>query len=379
MSQLLHLSEVNYFDNCATTRVTDEVAEIVKHFSIQNYFNPSAQYAVGVSVANEVENARQKILQTLGSSNGRLVFTSGGTEAINLGIRCINPGQGKIISTLGEHSAAYTPLKQLKDSGCDVEFLGLNSDGSINISALDRAVSKSKTAGIVISHVNSETGAVNDVAGISRLVKSVLPNCVVVCDGVQAVGKIAFCLDLMNVDAYALSGHKIHAPKGIGALWVKNINKLKPLILGASQEYEKRGGTLNVSGIMALGRAIEDAVTKCSELAAKFVKFKQLILERLKPSDFIQVCTASAPSILTLAFASVQGETLMHMLAQKQQIVGIGSACNSKIKLSRGIQALNLPDKYQSGVIRISFSRYNDLRQVEKLADEIFANLSQIK
>lgn len=374
MSQSLHLNKINYFDNCATTQVSSDVQEIVSKYNICQYFNPAAQYSVAVTMLKEVEEARQNILKNLGASNGKLIFTSGGTEAVNLAIRCINTRQGKIISTQGEHSAAYNTLKILKDNGCDVEFLGIKPSGAVDIDLLIKNINE-KTAGVVITHVNSETGAINDIRTISKRIKEIEPNCVIICDGVQAVGKIALNMDQLNVDAYALSGHKIHAPKGVGALWVKNINKLSPLIVGSSQEYDKRGGTLNVSGIMALEKAIESSVGLISELDIRCKKFKQVVLDSLREIDHLVICPDAAPNILTLAFSAVQGETLMHMLATNMFIVGIGSACNSKIKLSRGIAALNLAPKYQNGVIRISFSKFNTLEQVNELASCIVKHL----
>lgn len=373
---------IYYFDNCATTRVDNEVVDIMNRYQTENYFNPSARSTFSLNVANQMAASRGKIAKLLGAQDpAEIYFTSGGTESDNIAIHgCLRAKSGNIVVTASEHSAVYNTVNQLASKGYEIRLANVTADGHIDV---DDFISKcdEKTVLACFMHVNNETGAINDVKLINNLVKQKCPRAVTFSDGVQAVGKISVNLRNLGVDMYTFSGHKIHCAKGTGVLYVSQKCRITPLVYGGGQERGLRSGTENVAGAVALSTALEVALGNLCSNAENFKRYKQIIRSHLQSlNNYKENCTQNcSPAIMSLAFADIKGEVLLHMLEKYDIIVGTGSACSSKNKRSRIAAAIGLDDKYIEGIIRISFSKYNDDEQVEYLAEKIVECVTELR
>lgn len=364
---------IHYFDNCATTRVDDEVMQIITNYATENYFNPSARSSFSLNIANDVANARASIAKCLGVTDKELYFTSGGTESDNLAIfGSLRFKKGNVVVPSIEHSAVYNTAAELSNRGYDVRIADVLPDGHIDVDDLISKVDNN-TLLVCFMHVSNETGAVNDIKRINMLVKSVNPNAVTFSDGVQAVGKIPVNLRYSGVDLYSFAGHKIHASKGIGCLYVKSGVRLNPTVFGGGQEHGMRSGTEYVGGIVGMARALQLAAARLNDNTQSYNGFKQVIRDGLGQIPYWRENCVNdvSPAIMSLAFADIKGEVLLHMLEKYDIIVGTGSACSSKNKQSRMAKAIGLDGNYSEGVLRISFSKYNTLDEVRLLADKL--------
>ena len=372
---------IHYFDNCATTRVDDDIVETLVQYHTNKYFNPSARSSFSLGIANDIALAREKVAKSIGASNTEIFFTSGGTESNNLAILgSLRLKRGNVVVTQAEHSSAYNTVTELTNRGYEVRCANVLSDGHIDV---EDFVSKidNETLLACFMHVNHETGAINDVRKINALVKEKNPKTVTLSDGVQAVGKIPVNLRYLGVDLYSFSGHKIHCTKGIGGLYVKNGVKLTSTVFGGGQERGLRSGTEYVGGIIALSLAIQKAQNLIDNNSKKFEDYKNIIRQALvNVPDWKENCvTGASPAIMSLTFADVKGEVLLHMLEKYDIIVGTGSACSSKNKQSRIARAIGLGSNYAEGVLRISFSKYNTQEEVELLAEKLAECVLQLR
>lgn len=372
---------IHYFDNCATTKVDEDVMRIITEYATEKYFNPSARSSFSLGIANEIACARAKISKLLSAQDKELIFTSGGTEADNLAIfGSLREKKGNIIASAIEHSAVYNTVHSLSDRGYEVRFAKVLSDGHIDVDdLLDKVDCNTKL--VCFMHVSNETGAVNDIKHINGLIKQKNPNAVTFVDGVQAVGKVPVNLRYFGVDMYSFAGHKIHASKGVGCLYVKSGVHLNPTVFGGGQERGMRSGTEYVGGIVGLARAVEAAQQNLQQNSEKFCNYKEIIREQLNDiDDWQENCTKNvSPAIMSLAFADIKGEVLLHMLEKYDIIVGTGSACSSKSKHSRLSQAIGLADRYAEGILRISFSKYNTADEVKLLADKLAVCVKELR
>jgi len=374
-----------YFDNAATTKMYPECVYEMQKWAEYDYFNPSALYKPSVEVKKAIDGARKTLLKYLkGSTSGRLIFTSSGTEADNLALFGSKKWNGAgIVVGDGEHDAVRAAALELKSKGYNVKFSPINRDGSVNMEKLEQLLDEN-VAFVSIMHVSNETGAVNDIASISKLVRKKSPRALFHSDGVQAFGKVSVNLAAWDVDLYSISAHKLHGPKGIGALYLKNGVNLKPLIFGGGQEDGLRSSTENTPAIMAF----EIAADKYFENIEDNNNKKRVIFERLSnlilryaPDTVIISPENGAPHILTVAFKDVRGETLLHALEEYQIYVGIGSACSSK-RESRFKQLLGLDESHKEGIVRFSFSEFNEISDADTAAEKIkecFEKLSKYK
>lgn len=364
---------IHYFDNCATTKIDDEVLGIISKYQSEVYFNPSARSNHSLQVANDLANAREQTAMLLGAFGKEIYFTSGGTESDNIGIfGSVRAKSGNIVATASEHSAVYNALMQLQNKGYEIRLAKVLSDGHIDIDDFASKVDQN-TLLACFMHVNNETGAVNDVKKIHDSVKSVNAKTITFSDGVQAVGKVPVDLHALGVDIYTMSGHKIHAGKGTGVLYVKNGVRVNPIVYGGGQEFGIRSGTEYVGGAIALPVALNKAVVALKTNAQKFCDYKQKIRESLADiPDWRENCTENcSPSIMSLAFADIKGEVLLRMMEDDGVIVGTGSACSSKNKQSRIAKVINLPIRFSEGLIRISFSRLTTDEDIAALTQSL--------
>ena len=367
-----------YLDNAATTKPSESALKQAEKFNSDLFFNPSALYRYGLTVAKEIKNAKETILRHLGSTNHEVIFTSCGSESDNMAIFGAVK-RGVFITSAGEHSAVYKSFLELKNLGKEIYFAPLNSDGSVNELELYRLIKEHKTTFVSIMHVNNETGAINNVNEIAKNIKAIDKSIIFHVDGVQAYGKIPFKLS-SNIDLYSISAHKINALKGTGALIKRKNLNVSPLIIGGGQENGLRSGTENVFGIKVFEYASIEHYKNISNDFENVKKLKEYITENLNKEIFTIISSNnSSPYILSISAKGIRGEVLMHSLEEQGVIVGNGSACSSKNRYSRVIEACGYPKDILDGVVRISFSTYTTIEEVENATNIINQTAEKLK
>lgn len=372
-----------YLDNSATTQVRDEVAKFEYDCSREMYFNPSSVYAAGVAVRAELDTARATIMNCLDAPrDGKVYFTGSATEANNTILRGLAKKNKKILVGAGEHPSVYETAKSLKNDGYEVEFVKLQTNGLLDIEHLNSLLDD--TVGLVsFIHVSNETGAINDIAEISKLIKSKSPKCIVHCDGVQAFLKIPFSLSETLVDAYTISSHKIHGPKGVGAFYIRNGININPIMLGGGQEGGVRSGTENAPAILAFVLACKIMASKLQQNYAHALELKNLLIKNLseKCTDFSinSLSAPTSPNILSVAFAGVKGEVLLHALESHGVLVSTGSACSSKLSGNRVLQAMGQSPSVIEGNIRFSFSEFNTADEIIMTVNYLAEELTKLR
>lgn len=372
-----------YFDNAATTRPSASALDKARKFNEEEFFNPSALYKGGLNATVALKQARETVLKTLGASGSEkeVIFTSCGSESDNTAIFGA-VRRGVFVTDKGEHSAVYKCFAELKTRGFDTEFIDLNKDGGVNVEQLLNCVKEKKAGFVSIMHVNNETGAINDVNFIADRLKEINPKVVFHSDGVQAYGKLPYRIG-KNVDLYSISAHKIGGLKGVGALIKRKGLNLFPLIFGGGQENGYRSGTENVFGIKVFEYAATERYSVIKENFEKVSKIRQFIAENLDKSVFTVISdiseNKSSPYLLSISAKGLRGEVLMHELETCGIIVGNGSACSSKNRYSRVIEACGYDAETLDGVIRISFSPENTAEEAKEFADKVNVAANKLK
>ena len=364
-----------YFDNCATSRADDDVMAILDKYQRETYYNPSARSSFSLAVARELKSARESIAKTMGVTADEIYFTSGGTESDNIAIFGSGKSKsGNVVVTASEHSAVYNAVMKLGDRGYEVRLANVTCDGHIDA---DDFVSKvdDNTVLACFMHVNNETGAINDVKNINRLVKAVNPRTLTLSDGVQAVGKIHVNLRSLGVDFYSMSGHKIHGSKGTGFLYVKRGTKCTPILFGGGQENGMRSGTENVPGIAGLAKAAEMLYSRFDEDHARLCACKRRFIEGVRELDQVTVNgllpdapygEGTAAHIVSVSFAGVRSEVLLHALEDKGIYVSAGSACSAhKPQPSAALKAIGVDKSLLDSTIRFSFSVFTTEEEID--------------
>lgn len=359
-----------YFDNAATTKPDEKSLKLAEKYLLQEFYNPSALYAEGHRVNLDLKQAAVNILSPIGDANNfSVIFTSGGTEADNQAVFC-GGKRGNIVTTLGEHSAIYSAVNEIKQRGIEVRFANLNSDGSVDIEHLLSLVD-SKTSLVSVIHVNNETGAINDVTQISRLVKAKNQYTLFHSDGVQAYGKIPFRLS-SDIDLYSIGAHKIGGIKGCGALIKRKNLVLKPLIFGGGQQQGLRSGTENIFGIKCFEFASVNRHAELNENFKNVQKINELVRSGLDGNLFKIISPSNgSPYILTVSAVGLRGETIMHEADDDGLIIGTGSACSSNAnkRYSRVILACGYKENIADGVLRLSFAPENTLNEAQEAVE----------
>ena len=369
-----------YLDNAATTAMYPECLDSFKKYGVEKFFNPSAVYAPSVEVSRVLKEARREILSALHAPDGTVVFTASGSEADNLALfGSRKPKGGKIVTTAGEHSAVINSAAELSARGYEVVYAPLLPDGKVNIEEFEKLLDESVCL-VSVMHVNNETGAVNDLKAVSKLVRRLSPSAIFHSDGVQGFLNVETNLKDMDVDLYSMSAHKIHGPKGVGAKKKKKGIRVLPIVFGGGQEYGIRSATENVPGIDAFRVAVE--IGRKNFAAAK--EHKKQILSYLreeigKMDDVILVSNPDSPHVLTVTFKDVRGEVLMHALESHGIFVGIGSACSSKKGVSRFKDLLGLDKGYDEGIVRISVSENTSHADAEALVEALSVEVPKLR
>ncbi len=365
-----------YLDNAATTKPNENALRLAEEYLYEKFYNPSAMYLEGYALQGELKKARSALLSFVASETDfELVFTSCGTEADNHAIfSCAK--RGNAVTTSGEHSAVHACFVELKNRGViDARFAPLNKDGSVNEEKLLELVD-AKTSFVSVIHVNNETGAVNDINRLAKLVKAKNPRAIFHSDGVQAFGKIPFRL-AKEVDLYSISAHKIGGLKGVGAIIKRKSLALSPLLYGGGQESGKRSGTENVFGIMQFAFAAKEKFAGIKEDFARLKVYERILTDGLDKDVYtILSGESSSPYVTSISAVGLRGEILLHMANDKGLIIGTGSACssNAKNRYSRVILACGVDEKTADGVLRVSFcerTTEEEVREAVSILNEL--------
>jgi cysteine desulfurase len=353
-----------YVDNNATTPVAPEVFEAMEPFFHDLYGNPSSMHFKGGEVQKASAEAREKVADLIGASPDEIVFTGCGTESDNAAIQGTlesYPEKRHIISTRVEHPAVWTLCKHLEKKGYRVTMLSVDREGNLDLDELRAAISDN-TALVSIMYANNETGVVFPIEEIGQIVKS--RGVPFHTDGVQAVGKIPLDMKRSTVDMLSLSGHKLHAPKGIGVLYIRRGTKFSPLLIGGHQEKGRRGGTENIPYIVGLGKA--------SELRFLTDKLEQGLLERIPDTLVNGDREHRLPNTVSLSFEYVEGESILLLLSNLGICASSGSACTSgSLEPSHVLRAMGVPFTAAHGSIRFSLSIYNTDEDIDYILEQL--------
>src|SRR5256885_481655 len=374
-----------YLDNNATTRVAPEVFEAMRPYLTETYGNPSSAHSLGQRMKSAVERAREQVAELIGAAEtSEIAFTSCGSESDNWAIGGWleqNPTRRHIITTRVEHEAVRNLCAHLAEIGCEVTWLEVNESGQLNLNDLRRALRRD-TGIVSVMLANNETGVLFPIEEIGKIVRE-NSDAVFHVDGVQAVGKIPINLKETNVDLFALSGHKLHAPQGIGVLYIRNGVRLPPFIMGGGQESGRRAGTSAVPNIVALGAACE--LARNSEVHEGIEclrnKLEDTILSQIPNARLNGTADRSKrlPNTSNISFEYVEGENILLHLDRVGICVSTGSACHSTTKESSPtLRAMNVPYTAAHGSIRVSLGRYTTDEEIDitlRVLPEIIARL----
>lgn len=359
-----------YLDNSATTKPYKEVVEKMVHALEEEYANPSSLHRKGVEVEKSIKKIRQDIAKTIGAKDKEIYFTSGGTESNNTIIRSVanlhKKRKNHIISTEIEHPSVLNTLKDLEEDGFEVTYLKVDGFGKISIEDLKNAITD-KTSLVTVMHVNNEVGTIQPIQEIGKYLKSLSDKVYFHVDAIQSYTKINFRPSRYNIDFMSVSGHKFHGPKGIGFMYIKENNRIKPMFTGGGQEIGIRSGTENVPGIYGLGEACKIATNKLDEKIEKINRLKNLLKEEISNNiEDIKINSVEdgVCHILNISFKDIRGEILLHYLEQRDMYVSTGSACSSKKKGSHVLNAMNLSKDEIEGAIRFSLSDLNTEEEI---------------
>ncbi len=371
-----------YFDNSATTRCSEGVQDIVMKTFMEDYGNTSSLHLKGMEAEKYIKEARNRISRTLKVNEKELIFTSGGTESDNLaiiGAAMANQRAGKhLITTKIEHAAVSGPMHFLEEQGFNVTYLNVDARGMISLEELRDAVTE-ETILVSIMYVNNEIGAVEPIAEAAKIIKEKNPNTLLHVDAIQGYGKFIIHPKKLGIDLLSVSGHKIHGPKGVGFLYVKEKTKLKPIIFGGGHQKGMRSGTENVPGVAGLGQAAMEAYENFEEKQAYLYGLRQAFIQGLADVEWAHIngspnCSGvaedempvAAPHIVSVSFDKVRSEVLLHALEDKGIYVSAGSACASnKPAISETLKSIGVKQEYLDTTVRFSFSNYNTMEEVE--------------
>lgn len=372
-----------YLDNSATTRPFDEVIDKMSACMREEYFNPSAVYAPAMLAGRILTETREAIASQLGG-RVKVVFTSGGTEADNLALlgtaRALRGRKGHFITTKVEHPAILETAVELERLGHSLTYIGVDEEGTVDVDALVDAV-REDTALVSVMQVNNEVGAVMPIEEISRRVKEKNPRTLIHVDGVQGFMRVPMHMNRMGVDLYSLSGHKIHGPKGIGALAMSDRARPLCIAFGGGQENGLRSGTENVPGIAGLGQAVR-AFARLDDPASDMMELKMRLRDGILqavPDAKVNGPTGGAPHILNVTFP-VKGEVLLHALEGAGILCSTGSACAShKKSASHVLTAMGVPDKEIDGALRFSLCPMNTPEEIDETVAQIRKSVEMLR
>lgn len=373
-----------YFDNSATTKTESSVLETYKTVSETYFGNPSSLHQLGEQSQQLLTQSRKQIAQIMNVSEDEIYFTSGGTEGDNLAIKGtafekINYGR-HIITSLTEHPAVIKSMQQLEALGWNVTYLSVDQEGKISLEELKKAMTK-ETVLVSLMAVNNETGSIQPIKEVGEILEH-YPSVHFHVDAVQAIGKIELDLDLSRIDLAVFSGHKFHAPKGTGFIYIKKGRKIAPLLSGGGQEAALRSGTENVPGNVALAKSLRLLMENKRENLSRLVDMKTRLTEYLSALEKVTVFSPedSAPHIICFGIENIRGEVVVHALEKNDIYVSTTSACSSRKRDKiHSIKEMGYKKEEAESAVRISLSHKNTEQEVD-VFKEVFNQIhSQLK
>lgn len=377
------LMDLLYLDNNATTRVAPQVLDAMLPYLTQWYGNPSSVHRFGQRSRQGLEEARAQMAQLIGCSDQELIFTSGGTEAINTAIRGVlatRAPRRKIVVSTVEHSATRQLCRELAMNGIEIVEVGVDRAGALDMNHL-RSFVDDQIALVSIMWANNETGVLFPVEQIAAICRE--RSVPFHCDGVQAAGKIRVDVRAAGVDLMSLAAHKFHGPKGTGALYVRRGVRLQPLIIGGAQERQKRGGTENVAGIVGMGKAAEladAALAQMPEVAALRDRLEREILTTIQ-GTYVNGCTdMRLPNTTNIAFARLEADAILLLLSERGICASAGAACSSgSLEPSHVLRAMGIDERIAHGAVRFSLSRYTTAAEISHTIDGLAGVIQRLR
>lgn len=361
-----------YFDNSATTKVLDCVKDAVVDAMCVNYGNAAAKHRKGVEAENLIREAKKAIADTLKVQEKEILFTSGGTESNNtalIGMALANRRAGKHLITTGvEHPSIYNTMSFLEEMGFEVTYLPVDHLGHISLEDLEKAI-REDTILVSVMYVNNEVGAVEPIEAISQCIKKKNPKTLFHVDAIQAYGKYKIRPKKQGIDLLSVSGHKIHAPKGVGFLYIRDGVKIRPILFGGGQQKGMRSGTENVPGCVGLGVAAREAYKDFDARIEKLYTLREHLIAGLKPLGGVTINGSedrtNAPQIVSASFEGVRSEVLLHALEDKGVYVSSGSACSSNHPgISGTLKGIGVKKELLDSTIRFSLGDLNTEEEV---------------
>lgn len=370
----------HYLDNSATTKVSEAAAQKALELMREEFANPSSLHAMGFRASKELESARETVATFIGADSSEIYFTSGGTEANNMavfGAAYAHKRKGnRIVTTAVEHSSVYESMVQLQKEDFDVVFLSPDRHGVINIDDVIDAIDQ-KTILVSLMYINNEVGAITPISDIAAAIKRNRSPALLHTDAVQALGKVEFKASRLGADLITISGHKIHAPKGVGAIYIKKGVRILPRTFGGKQEGKLRPGTEALPLIGAFGTAVSELNVQENRKVA--TELRAYLWDKLSqmPDIVINSPEDGSPFILNFSVKGIRSETMLHHLATLGVYVSSGSAC-SKGGKSRVLAAMGLEEDIADSAIRVSFSRHNTTADCDALIEGIESGLNKL-
>jgi cysteine desulfurase len=368
-----------YFDHNATTPVSPEVMAALARVLTECYGNPSSIHADGQAARREVESARASVASLLGCDSKEIVFTSGGTEADNLAL--LGCAAGHVITTSIEHPAVLQACGALETRGVQVTILPVSTDGIVDPGEVRRAL-RPETSLISVMHANNETGAIQPIAEIAAIAREA--GVLLHSDGVQAAARLPVSVRDLGLDLYAISGHKLNAPKGVGALFVRDGLKLTPMLFGGRHERERRAGTENVPGIASLGAAakwlVENGARESARLEGLRDGLERRLVERIPDIHINSVLARRTPNTSSISFDGIEGEPLVIALDLAGFSVSSGAACSSgAVHASHVLTAMGMAQERAKSTIRFSIGRTTTQEDVDALIDSLVGAVARLR
>lgn len=371
-----------YFDNSATTRCSDAAVHLMQRILLVDYGNPSSLHMKGVVAENYIKTATEQIAKILKVAEKEIIFTSGGTESNNLaliGTALANRRTGNhIITTAIEHASVYNPLIFLEEQGFEVTYLPVDHQGVFSLEALADAV-REDTILVSLMHVNNEIGTIEPIEEAAALIHEKNPKTLIHVDAIQSFGKLRIYPKRMGIDLLSVSGHKIHGPKGVGFLYVKDKTKIKPIIHGGGQQKNMRSGTENVAGIAGLGAATAELYEEFDEKIERLYELREYLVRGMEALEGTTVNgaagRAAAPHIVSVSFADIRAEVLLHALEERGIYVSTGSACSSNHPAISGtLKAIGVKPELLDATVRFSLS----VESTREEADYVLEQLAEL-
>ena len=369
-----------YFDNSATTKVLDCVKDAVVDAMCVNYGNAAAKHRKGVEAENLIREAKKAIADTLKVQEKEILFTSGGTESNNtalIGTALANRRAGKHLITTGvEHPSIYNTMSFLEEMGFEVTYLPVDHLGHISLEDLEKAI-REDTILVSVMYVNNEVGAVMPVEEIGKLVHEKSPKALFHVDAIQAFGKYRIYPKKLGIDLLSVSSHKIHGPKGVGALYIGENVKIRPIVYGGGQQHDMRSGTENVPGIAGLSLAAKTIYDNLDKKVEKMRMLKQHFIEGVEKIENTTIHglydETSAPHIISVGIAGIRSEVLLHALEDKGIYVSSGSACASNHpQISGVLKGIGARQEFLDATLRFSMSEFTTMEEIDYTLDALY-------